>query len=129
MNELEVINPVGKQIKIKDENLTITPFKFGELPRVFRAVDPILVELTNALQHRNNHAAMLSALMASAGDNVLDLITVGVRKPREWVEQLDSDEGLELFAAVLEVNVDFFVKKVLPRLNKTLEAVVPGQTQ
>jgi hypothetical protein len=39
------------------------------------------------------------------------------------------DEGVELLGAILEVNVSFFVQKVLPQINSKLEAVLPGQTQ
>ena len=128
-NELEVILPQGKQVTIQNANITITPFKFGELPRVFKAIDPISTSLFSVVAKGGNQMNVISSIIAEGGDNILDLISIGSRKPREWVDTLEMDEGVELLAAILEVNVSFFVQKVLPQINNKLEAVLPGQTQ
>lgn len=128
-NELEVLLPQGKQVKIQNANITITPFKFGELPRVFKAIDPISSSLFKVVANGGNQMNVISSIIAEGGDNILDLMAIGSRKPREWVDTLEMDEGVELLAAILEVNVSFFVQKVLPQINNRLEAVLPGQTQ
>jgi hypothetical protein len=128
-NDLEVLLPQGKQVTVQNANITITPFKFGELPRVFKAIDPISNVLFKSLSSGGNQANLITTIMSEGGDNILDLMAIGSRKPREWVDTLEMDEGVELLGAILEVNVSFFVQKVLPQINSKLEAVLPGQTQ
>ena len=55
-------------------------------------------------------------------------MVIGSKQSREWVEDLEMDEGIDVFAAILEVNASFFVQRVLPTLNSRMEAVQAGQT-
>ena len=65
---LNVMFPQGKTLNIRDVNLTIKPFKFGELPKVFKAVDPIFGVLMEAMQSRTNQFEMMSKILADAGE-------------------------------------------------------------
>ena len=127
MSQLNTLLPQGKELKIRDENLTIKPFKLGELPKVFKAIDPISKALFEAISKSGNQVEMITGLVANGGENLIDLMVIGSKQSREWVEDLELDEGIELFGAILEVNASFFVQKVLPNLNKKMEAI--GQTQ
>ena len=127
MSELNVLLPQGKELKIRDANLTIKPFKFGELPKVFKAIDPISKSLFDALGG-GNQIEMITGLVANGGDGIIDLMVIGSKQSREWVEDLEMDEGIEVFSAILEVNASFFVQKVLPTLNSRMEAIQAGQT-
>ena len=127
MSELNVLLPQGKELKIRDANLTIKPFKFGELPKVFKAIDPISKSLFDALGG-GNQIEMITGLVANGGDGIIDLMVIGSKQSREWVEDLEMDEGIEVFSAILEVNASFFVQKVLPTINSRMEAIQAGQT-
>jgi len=126
-NELEQLFPTGKTISINDENLTIKPFKFGELPKVFKAIGPMTSTLGNLLQNRDASFAAIAGLITDGGDSIIDLMVVGSRKPREWVEELEMDQGVEVLTAIFEVNADFFIRKVLPLVNTKMEKA-SGQT-
>lgn len=119
--KLETLFPLGKQLTIRDVNLTIKPFRFGELSRVFKAADPIFSSLFTALKQGNNQIEMITTIVAESNDSIVDLIQISTKQPREWIEQLDIDEGVELFMSVLEVNGDFFVRRVLPGLNDRMQ--------
>lgn len=127
-NELNTLLPQGKELNIRNENLAIKPFKLGELPKVFKAIDPISKALFDSLSNGGNQVEMITGLVANGGENLIDLMAIGSKKSREWVEDLELDEGIELFGAILEVNASFFVQKVLPNLNKRMEAIQAGQT-
>lgn len=124
--ELEKLFPAGQKLTIAGTELTITPFKLGELPKVFKVIDPITKLVMDAIGSDANQMESLSKIMVQGGDNVLDLISIGTRQPRTWVDDLEMDQGVQVLAAVLEVNASFFVQKVLPLLNKAVKAV-PGQ--
>ena len=129
-NELTNLFPTGKEVSIQAENLTIKPFKFGELPKVFKLVTPMAAALSTLQQNRDNPATAIAGLIANGGDSILDLMVIGSHKPREWIDNLDMDEGATLLTAILEVNADFFIQKVLPVIMDTASKVktVSGQT-
>lgn len=59
-------------------------------------------------------------------DTVLDVVALLVNKPRAWVDELDINELIELFIALVEVNLDFFIQRLLPLLSEVAkELVVP----
>jgi len=126
---LETLFPTGKEVTINGETLTIKPFRFGDLSKVFKAADPILGTLFTALSSGTTQFEAISKVMSEAGDNVVDLMIIGSKQPRSWVEDLDMEEGINLFISILEVNADFFVRKVLPGLNNRIEKLTGGQTQ
>ena len=121
MSELNTLFPVGKQISIKDENLTLKPFKFGELPKVFKAIETLSGTIGVLMRDRNVNPASITTLIAEGGDGILELMVIGSKKDKSWIEDLEMDEGVDLLTAIIEVNADFFIQKVLPTLNKTLE--------
>jgi len=122
-NELDKLFPTGQIFEIKGTEIRITPFKLGELPRVFKVVEPITKLVLDAVGSSENQMGSLSKIMVQGGDNVLDLIVIGSRQPRTWVDQLEMDEGVQILAAILEVNASFFVQKVLPLLSKVAKTV------
>lgn len=125
--ELTQLFPTGKEIRISDENLTIKPFKFGELPRVFKAIEPLTASLSKMFVEKQVDINTIASMIADGGDSVIDLMVIGSKKPREWVTELEMDEGVELLVSVIEVNADFFIQKVLPQMNAKMEAF-NGQT-
>lgn len=123
-NELNLLFPAGKQISIRDENLTIKPFKFGELPKVFKCIEPLTASMAKMVADRNTSPQAIAMLLSEGGDSVLDLMVIGAKKDRTWIDDLEIDEGVEVLTSIFEVNADFFIQKVLPKVNTT---VVPGQ--
>lgn len=125
--ELDKIFPTGQTLTIKGVEITITPFKLGELPKVFKVIDPITKLVMDAISSEINQLESLSKILVHGGDNVLELLVIGTHQPRSWIDQLEMDEGVQLLTAVLEVNASFFARKVLPLLNKATKAVPAGQ--
>lgn len=122
---LQQLFPIGKEVTLSDKTFRVTPFKLGELPRVFKVIEPITALVIEALGSRQNQLVSLTKIMVEGGDNVLDLIAIGSRQPRTWVDALEMDDGIELLAAVIEVNASFFVQKVLPILNREMAKATP----
>jgi len=125
--ELQQLFPTGKEISIRDENLTIKPFKFGELPKVFKAIEPLSDALTNSLYAGEFSITTIAKMIADGGDSVIDLMVIGSRKERGWITDLEMDEGVLLLTSIIEVNADFFTQKVLPQINQKLTKL-NGQT-
>ena len=122
MQTLEKIAPIPVKVDIAGERLCILPIKTRELPMMMRAIAPILGEIQSG--------DILGALAVNA-DSLVAAVSIGSRKDRAWVDELELDDLVALAGAVLEVNADFFVHRVLPGLTKAVEGVTGavGRTQ
>ncbi|MFZ6775798.1 hypothetical protein ACO0LD_03125 [Undibacterium sp. Ji83W] len=116
-DDLSKIIPTVKTIIIAGESLPIQPFKVGRLPLVLTAVQPIAYVLMGNAQ--GSKLDMLNLVIAHTDDS-LNLLSVLANKPRDWVDGLDIDDAVTLLTALLEVNIDFFIQRVLPRLLQTI---------
>lgn len=110
MEELKDLVPQAAEVRAGGELFEITPFKFGQIPKVMR----IMGEAFASLQ---SEEVPLEELLESAGDQVMDLVALATGKDRDWVAGLLPDEGLRLVTAVLEVNGDFFMRRLGPVLD------------
>ncbi len=126
--ELAILFP-GREISAGGETFTLSPFKFGQLPTATRLLKPVAGALSAggvfSIQNVAGETQFLLAsdwplkvveLIADGGEDVLKFVAFASGKPIEWVNGLDADEGIALAKAVLEVNADFFVRRVLPLL-------------
>jgi hypothetical protein len=52
---------------------------------------------------------------------VIKATAIGCRKPVEWIGELEIDELTKLALAVIEVNADFFIRKVLPAVQTSMQ--------
>lgn len=121
MADLDVLFPAGKEIQAGGETLIIKPLKFGQLPQASRLLAPVSKQIAAAFKASGEQtladvAAQLVELMAESGEDVLRALGFFLGKPREWFDALDPDEGIALLYAVIEVNADFFNRRVLPLL-------------
>lgn len=125
-NELTQLFPQGKEITIEDKSMVIKPFRLGDLPKVFKLIEPLTGPISAMMASPKGMASIVS-LLAEGGDSVLDLMAVGSRQPRAWIDTLEMDDGATLLLAVIEVNADFFIRKALPMVNAKM-AQIAGQT-
>lgn len=64
----------------------------------------------------NTPDADIYDVLAQVPHDCIEIIASAVNKPVEYVRGLKPDTTLELAAAVLQVNKDFFYERVLPKL-------------
>lgn len=100
--------PVPVALLVADEALELTPLKVGELPAFTRAIRPFAERLGTEPDWL--------ALLAEHGEAVLAALAIASRRPRTWIDGLDLDEAIRLAEALLEVNADFFVRRVSPQI-------------
>lgn len=130
MNDLDVLQPAGKDVQVGAETVTIKPIKFGQLPQASRLLLPLSKQITAAFKGTGEltlaeTAGLLVELMADGGEDLLTALSFFIGKPREWFDTLENDEGLEILNAVFEVNADFFSRRVLPMFAPAAPAAPP----
>lgn len=128
LKQLETLFPAGTEVTVAGETISVYPFKAGKLPQLFKLVNPIsgLIQVTLQSESTDTIGKVLT-ILAHGGDNVLDLIALGLNKPRSFVDDLEQDEVVDALSTVLGVNISFFVQRVLPAAMKVADKVQTGQ--
>ena len=102
------------RITIADRTLDLQPVKVRDLPAFLAAVEPIARELAGG--------DLMGALVRQA-DAVISATAIGAGVERAWLEEQTPEVLVDLAARVLEVNADFFVQRVMPRLTEAAEKI------
>ena len=114
---LERMIPAVRHMQIGGQQIEIRPFKIGALPAVLRTVAPIMHLLTQS------DKLDMATLFLMHADDCLELMAVLANQPRAWVNELESDQALALFTALLEVNIDFFIQNILPKVSSSVRSL------
>ncbi len=110
--ELEILMPLGEVVTLASgEPITIKPYTFGQLLKALKYLT-VLIDVMDGTE-----LDILRAL-ASHGEEVIGLIMLATGKERDFFENLDSAEGIDLALATYRVNSDFFARKLMPKLNQ-----------
>ena len=114
-SDLDVLVPQARLMEMAGQRLTISPLVVGELPAMLKAVRPFAEQLTGEPDWL--------ALLCDHGDALLAALELASRQPREWVNALALDDAITLAAAVFEVNADFFVRRVAPKVGDLAQSL------
>lgn len=126
MSDLSILFPT-QHLELGGRTVSIAPFKFGQLPKAMSKAKNIFGHLSELVADKKEEQSLEIGLIISAmeigGDDLIDLITMCSNVDREFVEGLSVDEGIKLTGAFLEVNLSFFVQKVLPEFQAAMSRV------
>lgn len=117
--------PVTETITVGGRELTIRPAGLVELAKMAQALGPVMRAIEAAPEGEAIGSTLLPALMDP--DNAQGLLTaaaVGASQPLEWVGQLPGDEQFQLVVKVIEVNLDFFDRRLRPVVTSGLMALM-----
>lgn len=91
--------------------LEVTPIRVKELPSFIAALEPIIDRLAGG--------ASVESLIVYNSEAVIAATAIGLRLTRAEVDDFDLDDLVAGASKVVEVNADFFARRVLPALNQT----------
>jgi hypothetical protein len=124
--DFEKVFPEARQYTVHqrgkpEEVVSVLPFLFGEVPRVLKACKALLELFEGDILVRQKNSvtinkAELAKLLVDRSEECVQLTSVLLSKPLEWVQALEQNEALDLLGVALEVNADFFVRCVLPSI-------------
>lgn len=107
MTESVNVDAAGRHVQV-------VPVKVRDLPAFLAAVEPIARELA---------AGDILAALARQADGLITATAIGAGVERDWLEAQTPDVLVDLAAKVLEVNADFFVRAVLPRIDQAAQTL------
>lgn len=119
--ELKTLFP-GRDVVVvadgKEESIRISPFPFGQIPKVtavFSDLAPVFLAAKGDMLF----------IISEGGESVMKILSIAAKKPREWFDTLSADSGVDLLQAVVEENKEFFEKKMGPKLEKLISSASP----
>ena len=105
-----VLGQESETVKVGDEDIVVTPIKFGKLPAVLKHIGALVVDAQGKINY--------GATFMTGGEEVIQCLAVVLDKPREWFDTIGSVDGIKLLAAAVRVNRDLFEKKVAPEIQR-----------
>ncbi len=103
--------------------LEIRPLKVRQIQPFARAVSAVLP----AVQVVGGKLDLLP-LVTEHGNDLAQAVAVAVERPLDWVGALDADTFVRLAGAVVEVNADFFVRRLMPAVTQQTQALTALMT-
>ncbi|MEW5972340.1 MAG: hypothetical protein AB1713_01115 [Pseudomonadota bacterium] len=103
-----------KTLTIDGREITIAPIRIKHLAAFMRAVEPIAKALAEG--------DILTALSHHT-DALIEAVCIGAGIERAWLEEREADVLVELAAEVMEVNADFFIQRILPKIEAASGAI------
>lgn len=112
---MAVLPPVPVEIHVAAQTITLTPLVLGELPAFAKAIQPFTTDLAIEPDWLR--------LLGSHGEAMIEAMAIASRKPREWIAGLALDEAIFLAQTLFEVNADFFIQRVVPKLGEAVSRI------
>lgn len=124
--ELERLSANPRELSVGGETIQVRPLRFLELIRALKYLTPIL-EVVDKVDMSSNDLGEVSKLLEVAPEAMLKIAGLSTGKEEQWFDRLEADEGLDVFIAVFEVNKDFFVQRLGPKLANLRPATQSGK--
>ena len=120
-DDLDVLDPAGSSISFRGEVIEIRPITVGAVPKLVRTARPVidrLLELESMPDDDDTAAlvGLLLDLLEHHGERVFAAAAICTGKEQGWLEGGDIDEFVGLALKVIEVNRDFFARRLAPLL-------------
>lgn len=107
--------------------VTIEPMRVKHFAAVMKELEPLLDDLSQISQRLKGvpeeeldavYGAEVMRLIASNTDVLVNVLSAAEIAEKESLEQLTLDKFAEVAIAFVQVNMDFFTKKVLPKVQR-----------
>lgn len=144
-DDLEVLAAASTSASYRGTQVCLEPVSIGRLPALVRVVRPMLasaqaiatapsaaggdaVAITDAMDIDITFDLLLG-LIEDHADGLFEAVALLTGRDVEWIRGGDPAEFIELALAAVEVNRDFFTKRIAPLLGGRVKASLGvGQT-
>lgn len=107
MDDLDLLaDPEPRRVPVRGEVLNVLPLRMRQMSAFSRAVDPCLQAII---------AGQWKTALDEHSEALARAVEIALDRPAGWALDLYPDDFLAACEAVLEVNLDFFGRLVLPK--------------
>lgn len=115
--ESEILFPQGKVVVVDGTEITVSRMKLHQIIKGTGLLSGVFDIVFQLFQTENINPKLIMELFNTDGDNMLEFISIAIGQDRKFVNELELDNAIDILVAILEVNMDFFVSKVMPMMN------------
>ena len=98
------------EVEIHEKIYPIMPIKVKQIPSLMAACESFI----DAFSGADDIEGTLKSVFFKHSNDMIKAITVASNIPKNIVDELELDELLTLAMAIVEVNMDFFVNRLVP---------------
>lgn len=106
----------------KETVVTVKRVKVGKIPALIDAAGPLMPLLMDRTKGRNTFD--IDTMFVYNTASCLKVLGVLIDQPKEFVDELELDDAMMLMADCAEMNIDFFVQRILPLLYGGVQKLV-----
>lgn len=118
MDELETLyQPKVIDVVVRGGTVSVAPLTVGQIPAFARALRPLVPALQGG-------AADWLGLIADHGEAVIEACSIATEMKHEDLGGLPPDEFFALAEAVIEVNMDFFTRRLTRAVEQAADRIV-----
>lgn len=104
-DELAALAPQPRRVSLAGRDFDLLPLRMRQLPAFARHVEPVLPLLMGGRYIQ---------LITDHSEAMLEAVAIATGADRTWLDDLYPDQFVELLTPVVEVNADFFGRRILP---------------
>lgn len=128
MDDLDVLESGAVEVLYRGDRLHVRPITIGAVPRLVREARPVINALLDATWLTDEggdgaDGAFLEgalSLVEQHADGVCKAVSICINREADWVQGGNVAEFFDLVSTVLEVNRDFFTRRIVPLLGGRL---------
>jgi len=118
-NAFDAIEPRTIPVTLSIGHVDVSPIRVKELPAFSRAIEPLVQQIMASGDDLD-----VAELLIGNMEQAIAAVAIGARIHRDTLDQLSLEELVALAGAVIEINFDFFIKRVIPRVSTLTEALM-----
>lgn len=111
---LDTYIPDSRHLVVGGKNVTVAPLMVRQVPGFTRALGPAAQAV---------FAGDLMGAVTTHGEALIEAVAIATGESAEWLGELAPDDFLVLLGEVMEVNADFFFRRVAPVMAKVVERI------
>jgi len=120
-DELDILDPPATSVTYRGETLDLKPLTIGAVPPIVRLARPVIDAFFDLEKVPDEDTGELVNFVMDMidlyGEALFAAVALAIGREREWVEGGDISEFIDLARALVTVNRDFFVQRLLPLLS------------
>lgn len=109
----------SRDVQVGENTVTVTPIKMGNLQAFTQAIKPIASDVLDAMEGSGD----LLTTIELHGERMIEAVRIGTGIERQRLDEMLPDDFVRLASAVVEVNADFFIKRLLPAMKQEVETL------
>lgn len=109
----------ARDVQVGENTVTVTPIRMGNLQAFTQAIKPIASDVLDAMEGSGD----LLTTIELHGERMIEAVQIATGVPRPELDSMMADDFVRLASAVIEVNADFFINRLLPAMKQEVETL------